>query len=525
MPPNKRSHLWFDTMPSMEIDELAEHLNALKRDECYRVDSVLKESQFETTQKVFFVGANGSEQGPYIRKYIKRDAGLGSAYRRIFEAQRAGRRFQHIPRVMDCYDADDTLVVVMEYVRGETLADVVYRCDPSLPLAIDVFRRLCDAVIELHEGFDPPIIHRDLKPGNIILSHDSLTIIDFGIARAFREEADVDTVRFGTRAYAPPEQFGYRQTDVRSDVYALGMLLYFCLVEKTPDAHVREGGFFDSRIPVPVREVMLHATAFDPDDRYASVRALKQAFLVAVRSLECADGQSVAVGAGVESIGAATDGRSCPAKAAIDNAPATRAAIAPDTRPVRPNVSAPPPVVKSNQVRNANQAHDARPATTPGAETSRQPKAPRQPIAPPDRAGRFGASQTMPHPVQFGRLPKRRFTIDAIPTWVGVLWDICLIITLVGMGVTGVDQVIMHPTGEAASYPTWYNVVEYVGVMIMMCGFAFALFDKRLIARFVPAVRRVQGGRGAVIGVVTALASFVSVIVIGVIMLFATQQP
>ena len=77
-------------MPFMEIDELAEHLNSLKRDECYRVDSVLKESQFETTQKVFFVGANGSEQGPYVRKYIKRDAGLGSAYRRIFEAQREG---------------------------------------------------------------------------------------------------------------------------------------------------------------------------------------------------------------------------------------------------------------------------------------------------------------------------------------------------------------------------------------------------------------------------------------------------
>ena len=120
---------------SARYNQFAEHLNSLKRDQCYRVDSVLKKSLVETTQRVYFVGANGSEQGPYIRKYIKRDAGLGSAYRRIFEAQRAGRRFRHIPRVVDCYDADDMLVVVMEYVRGETLADVVYRCDPSLSLA------------------------------------------------------------------------------------------------------------------------------------------------------------------------------------------------------------------------------------------------------------------------------------------------------------------------------------------------------------------------------------------------------
>lgn len=262
-------------------DELAEHLDALARDDCYRVDAVLKDGALETTQRVYFVGANGAEQGPYVRKYLDSDAGLGTAYERMWKAQRAGRRFLHLPRIVDCYAAGEKRAVVMEYVRGETLADVLYRCDPSVALACDVFPRLCEAVAELHEGFDPPIIHRDLKPSNIMLSKDSLTIIDFGISRTFDDAADEDTRHFGTRAYAPPEQFGYGQTDVRSDVYALGMLLYFCLTEKTPDAKARRGGFRDPRIPEAFRRIVVHATAFDPAQRYASVTELRDAFLAA----------------------------------------------------------------------------------------------------------------------------------------------------------------------------------------------------------------------------------------------------
>lgn len=266
----------------MMLDELAEHLNALQRDDCYRVDAVLKESPYETTERVYFRGENGAELGPFVRKSIDRDAGLGGAYERIRDAQRAGRRFEHLPLIIDCYDVGDRLVVIMEYVAGETLADIVYRNDPSISLARDVFPRLCDAVGELHEGFDVPLIHRDLKPSNIMLSRDSMTIIDLGIARAFKEESDEDTRHFGTRAYAPPEQFGFGQTDVRSDVYALGMLLYFCLTEKTPDAKARREGYASEHVPEPMRQVIARAAAFDPADRYAGAAEVKRAFLEAV---------------------------------------------------------------------------------------------------------------------------------------------------------------------------------------------------------------------------------------------------
>ncbi len=260
-------------------DELAEQLALLQRDDAYRVVEVLKESLFETTQKVMSRVADGAEQGPFVRKYIKRDQGVGAVYGRVRDAQQEGVLLNAVPRIIDCYHLGEDDVVVMDFIAGETLEDAVQRCGASQALAYDVFPRLCDAVLELHECLDTPIIHRDLKPSNIMISRDELTIIDLGIARLYKDDAATDTRHFGTRAYAPPEQFGFGQTTVRSDVYALGMLLYFCLTGETPTSDVREQGFFDGRIPAGVRSVLLKATRFDPADRYGDVRALKQAFV------------------------------------------------------------------------------------------------------------------------------------------------------------------------------------------------------------------------------------------------------
>lgn len=284
------------TMGNMGNDELAAYLDALQREDCYRVDEVVKESPYEVTQRVSFVGANGAQRGPFIRKFIKREAGLGSVYERLFEAQQEGRRFKHLPDVLECYPHDDELVVVMEYARGETLQELVYQSDPSVELARQAFPPLCDAASELHEDFDPPIIHRDLKPSNVIMSQGGCTIIDFGIAREYKDGVAEDTTRFGTRAFAPPEQFGFGQTTVRSDVYALGMLLYFCLTETIPAAHDRTSWYEDQRIPISLRGVIAKATAFDPMQRYASASELKAAFMRALDEPVSAD--AVGNGAG-----------------------------------------------------------------------------------------------------------------------------------------------------------------------------------------------------------------------------------
>ena len=262
-------------------DELSNYLSALDRDSCYRVDAVLKQGPLETTERVYFVGEkNGAELGPFVRKYLA--PGLGGAYERIHAAQRDGARLSHLPRIVECHRQDERLVVVMEHVAGETLAEAVASATDRLDLVRRVFPDLCDAVSELHELFDPPIIHRDLKPGNVMVSAGGVTLIDPGIARTWREGGEQDTTHFGTRAYAPPEQFGFGQTDVTSDVYALGMLLFFCLMGRDPMAADRERGFAGVGVPEPLRAVVAQATELDPARRLQTVRKFKDALLAAL---------------------------------------------------------------------------------------------------------------------------------------------------------------------------------------------------------------------------------------------------
>ena len=259
-------------------DELSNYLSALDRDSCYRVDAALKQGPLETTERVYFVGENGAELGPFVRKRLA--PGLGGAYERVHAAQRDGVRLSHLPRIVECHRRDERLVVVMEHVAGETLAEAVASASDRLDLVRRVFPDLCDAVSELHELFDPPIIHRDLKPGNVMVSAGGVTLIDLGIARTWCEGGERDTTHFGTRAYAPPEQFGFGQTDVTSDVYALGMLLFFCLVGRDPVAADRERGFADA--PAALRPVIARAAELDPARRFPSVREFKEALLAAL---------------------------------------------------------------------------------------------------------------------------------------------------------------------------------------------------------------------------------------------------
>ncbi len=267
----------------METDELSAYLNSLEREKDFRVGKVLKQTPFETTQLVTLV-QDGSLYGPFVRKIIKGDVGLGSAYEQLFNAQHKGFSYPHLPLVHECYHHDNDLVVVMEYIKGETLQDMVYRCNPSVALAMNVFPEICDAVSELHNGFNPPIIHRDIKPSNVIVREGRPILIDFGISRTFNANKTKDTNVFGTEGFAPPEQFGFGQTSVRSDVYALGMLLYFCLTEEIPSAGTRESVLGDEHIPYALQHVLATAIALDPADRFASVEALKNAFLNASRA-------------------------------------------------------------------------------------------------------------------------------------------------------------------------------------------------------------------------------------------------
>ena len=128
----------------------------------------------------------------------------------------------NIVDVMDCFLHEDKCVAVEEFVNGKRLCDVLQKNIP-VEVIVDYVKQICNGLKEVH---NKNIVHRDLQPKNIIVDrHNHITIIDFDIARIRKEEADSDTEFLGTVGYASPEQFGFAQTDKRSDIYSLGVLI------------------------------------------------------------------------------------------------------------------------------------------------------------------------------------------------------------------------------------------------------------------------------------------------------------
>lgn len=143
----------------------------------------------------------------------------------------------NLPRVMETFEEKGKHFLVMEFVPGRTLLNMVDGTSGFLPedKVMVWARQLFDVLHYLHSQ-NPPIIYRDLKPANIMLVEgtERIKLIDFGIARFHKAGKAHDTEAFGTAGYAPPEQYGKGQTDQRSDIYALGATLHHLLTRHDP---------------------------------------------------------------------------------------------------------------------------------------------------------------------------------------------------------------------------------------------------------------------------------------------------
>ncbi len=438
-------------------DELEQFLASIERSDSYKVLRTLKSSAHETTELVQ-LEESGAQAGPFIRKRIAANSGIGQTYARLFEEQKAGRRIDSVPCIHECYVTENGLHVVMEYVTGKTLAEWVYETDASVGLAAHVFPRICDAVSELHEGFDPPVIHRDLKPSNVMIGSSGVKIIDLGIARTYRKDAEGDTRHFGTPSYAPPEQFGFGQTDARSDIYALGMLLYYCLTERTPSFSVLDSQFDDDAVPLPLRTVITKATAFDPSARYASARELKEAFLRAVDEATCEDG----------GIGG---GRGGAAGAGPADEPASR------------------PVGEVGGT-DGGTDHWLPPYAMPHAGTTAHP--PASPTAEPLAA-------------------QRRMRV---PLAVGWAWNVIVFLAW-GLMMTACVIATLEPTGTNAQLPTLALAVVYIaGMGTSFTLLAFMLLDKRWLRSKIPMLARASGKFVALVCASGAVAAFFAAIMV-----------
>jgi len=179
-----------------------------------------------------------------------------------------------LPRFLGEYESDTMLCVIREYAKGVTLSELLEEAPLTEQEALPILLQLCDILTYLHSQ-SPPVIHRDLKPQNIILTDDgTVKLIDFGISRIYDAGAKKDTVFFGTQDFAPPEQYGFSQTDCRADLFSLGIVMGYILTRQT-DPETTAAAIRNNRLSRIYRK----CTDFSPHRRYSSARELKAALL------------------------------------------------------------------------------------------------------------------------------------------------------------------------------------------------------------------------------------------------------
>jgi serine/threonine protein kinase len=204
-----------------------------------------------------------------------------------------GLNHPNLPALMGFFSENQRYFLVMEYIDGMTLEQLLERNGGpfSERRVLGWARQLCDVLEYLHSQ-NPPIIFRDMKPGNVMLTRSGhIKLVDFGIARFFRPTGVQDTQHLGTPGFAPPEQYGTAQTDVRSDIYSLAMTLFLLLTNE-----LSEQGFglqnvraINPKISPVVARALEKAADMKPELRYQSVAEFRAALLGVGFVFDCGD--------------------------------------------------------------------------------------------------------------------------------------------------------------------------------------------------------------------------------------------
>jgi serine/threonine-protein kinase len=228
---------------------------------------------------------------------LKVIAGVGvldpAAAERLRREAAAARKISHpnVVRMHDLGEAEGLLFLSMEYVAGPSVAELLRRNGPLTPVqARAITVQICEGLQAAH---DAGVVHRDLKPANVLVDEQArVKIIDFGLARLPHLEGMTTTgMILGTPEYMAPEQIRGGVVDARTDLYALGALLYHMLCGRPPfvgdnpiavslaHAHdvVPPPTSLRPELPREWDEFVQRALAKDPDERFVSARAMSQA--------------------------------------------------------------------------------------------------------------------------------------------------------------------------------------------------------------------------------------------------------
>lgn len=191
--------------------------------------------------------------------FVKRKYGEGAEEFLIYLMKNPHPNLPNIIEVKDGY-------YIMEYVKGRTLSDVENEGGAlSEETAKSYMLQLISAVKLMH-GFK--VVHRDIKPDNIIITSGGiLKLIDFDSSRKITDRKTRDTVLLGTNGFAAPEQYGFSQTDERSDIYALGIVYNYMLTKKSPFEQIADGAN---------KKIIKKCISIDKKDRYKNTDILKR---------------------------------------------------------------------------------------------------------------------------------------------------------------------------------------------------------------------------------------------------------
>lgn len=241
-------------------------MHAMSLDDTYRVEQVLARGEDGITELVTIDGA-----GPFVRKKIRQELARRNVWSALTECSSP-----RLPRVEATYELPEHFVVVYDFVPGRSLSKVIETDGPLMPEeATSLGIELCEAAEELHRH---GIVHRDISPNNIVVAANGAHLIDLGIARMRVEGASKDTTYLGTWGFASPEQYGFAQTDARSDVYSIGRVLGFALTGVRPDDETYEQALKSilEHAPAELVHAITRACSFEPSARFQSATEMAE---------------------------------------------------------------------------------------------------------------------------------------------------------------------------------------------------------------------------------------------------------
>ena len=252
----KESKIWNDYLP----EDMQEH---------WTVYECLKESEDSST---FLVKETATGILCVLKWGRNRQAEFLRNEMEIMEKM-ADRKLSGIPKTYRIFEENGEVYLVREYIEGMSLAQMVLQKGGISEAEIcRISRKICQTA-EQFQNPDEPMIHRDIKPENIVVTPGGeVVFIDFGTMRSYKKDGSRDTFVVGTRGTAAPEQYGYTQTDQRTDVYAIGQTMLYMVSESYEMNQLSE-----CAVSRRMKKIIEKACSFEPDKRYGDAAQLRRA--------------------------------------------------------------------------------------------------------------------------------------------------------------------------------------------------------------------------------------------------------